>query len=182
MPHIRSLLYIPPLQAQLDFPDFSTTGAVLGGGRSVFTGSGALGGSNAPVVNLSSEYMQQGKASQGMSSNAFGDDSKVSTLPAICLFPCPVVLLPCLCYSYHFCRTMTEACRGDRSAAHASIPSVHQTRAARSASVLCEAPVAHIVGRRSLLASLAHCVFPARAACSRHPHARPLHHLSKFYA
>jgi hypothetical protein len=64
----------------------STTGAILGGGRSVFSGSSALGGSNAPVINLSSEHLQNGQAAallqsgaQGMSSGAFaGDDSKVS--------------------------------------------------------------------------------------------------------
>jgi hypothetical protein len=53
----------------------------------VFSGSNALGGNKAPIVNLNSEHMQNGKAAalslagaQGMSSSAYaGDDSKVGS-------------------------------------------------------------------------------------------------------
>ncbi len=51
----------------------------------MFSGSGSLGGANAPVVNLSSEYFQNSKATALLQSGAqvtgaggfAGDDSKV---------------------------------------------------------------------------------------------------------
>ena len=74
-----------PLLLALYESSCSTTGTILGGGRSVFSGSNALGGSKAPMINLSSEHLQNGKAAamsqagaQGMNSSAYaGDDSKV---------------------------------------------------------------------------------------------------------
>jgi len=89
----------------------STTGAVLGGGRPVFSGSSALGANKAPVVNLSSDSMQNGKAAntlqsnaQGMSSGGYaGDDSKVRW---------PRAFAPCLLCMNNSC--FLKNCSGRR--------------------------------------------------------------------